>query len=262
MTSTNFTLILFITFLGYVYPKLMFVSEVWRHGPRTPSVVYNLTVEPYEDVGDKDKLQHFLIGAEVRRRYVLSEPLISSNYKNSEVFFRATNTKHAIESLECQLLGLYPQQKWESKLNSHQQKKALPPFKFDGLDNILEELGDNSLPDWAVVPPIFSRNRLYDFKLGIHDSNCTGFKQLKLDLMNSAEYAQLQKPYTDLLLPIFTSEHVLKYICRDSQTHQWNSSNITDLDIHNIALNILFKKFRIVYIEICSTNQYYFIFIN
>lgn len=181
-------------------------------------------------------MQHYIIGSEVRRRYVDSEPLISSSYINSQVFFRSTNSKLAFESLESQLLGLYPQKEWDTRMSSFQQKNALPPFEFEGMQEIINELGEFPLPDWIVLPPIFSRSRNYDFKLGIHDSNCTGFKQLKNELINSTKYELLQKPYIDLLLPIFKSESFLQNICPDNSSKLWSQSNISNKrDIYNVV---------------------------
>ena len=53
MRDLKQALVFIIVLQSYVSSKVLFVSEVWRHGPRTPSVTFNLTVEPYHDLGNK-----------------------------------------------------------------------------------------------------------------------------------------------------------------------------------------------------------------
>lgn len=106
--------IIVVIFVIEAASKLLFVAEVARHGARGPEVVFNFTKRPEDnfkrafELDAKGERQHYLIGAEIRRRYIENEPLISSRFNNSEVFFRASNIKRTLESAEAQLIGLYP----------------------------------------------------------------------------------------------------------------------------------------------------------
>lgn len=185
------------------------MSEVARHGARAPENIYNLTKNPEDNfkvpyaLCPNGERQHFLIGAELRKRYIINEPLISSRYNSSEVFFRSSNTRRTIESLESQLLGLYPTEECFLKLNAYQQKKARPPFEFEGLDQMIEEEGENANPGCHTLPPIFSRNMFYDFKLAMFAAICPAYQIVRSDLIQSRRLMRLQEPSVTYLRPKF-----------------------------------------------------------
>lgn len=136
-----------------VYSKLHFVAELARHGSRAPDFLFDLTEKPEEnfpttlELDEYGQRQHYLIGAEMRRRYIEKEPIISSKYNSSEVYLRSSNIKRTHESMESQLIGLFPPEQCTYKLKDHQQKRAVPPFEIKGIKEEVKELGEYALPD-------------------------------------------------------------------------------------------------------------------
>lgn len=52
--------------------------------------------------------QHFLLGAELRQRYIEGKKLLQMRFNASEVYFRSTDVNRTLISAESQVLGLYP----------------------------------------------------------------------------------------------------------------------------------------------------------
>ena len=136
----------------------------------------------------------------MRHRYIDSHKLISEHYKGDEVYFRASNTQRTLESINSQLFGFYvPNGQCELSLNQYQQRRAVPPFKIEGVESRIEELGSSALPECYEVPPVFSRQKDYDFKLAIHHSECKAYNTASKERKSSKELEILRKPYTDAL---------------------------------------------------------------
>ncbi|CAI2371532.1 unnamed protein product [Moneuplotes crassus] len=219
--------------------ELLFVSEISRHGIRAPGIIYDLAKDPSENFQIPYKLspsgqrQHYLIGAEIRRRYMENEPIISKKYNNTEVFFRSSNSRRTLESLESQLIGLYSPEDCYETLNDFQQNKAIPPFEFEGMDEIIEEEGSSALPSCHSLPPIFSRNRYYDFKLSMFTAICPVYKLINDDLKDSRKLKVIQQPYVEHL------NKLLKPIINESLTPAealTYCKYLMNARIHNIEL--------------------------
>jgi hypothetical protein len=209
MKVNHWSLLILALYLSQFSAKLVFVSEYARHGAISPGDIFNFTKRPEDnfrkpyELDERGKRQHYLIGAEMRHRYIEKEPLISKYYNSSEVFFRSSNLERTLESTESQLMGLYPPYDCKNKLNDFQQKNARPPFEFEGLDEMIAELGEEALPDCYTLPPIFSRNNHYDYKLSIHHANCPTYKIVQKDLMRSRKLQKIQEPMVAILRPKF-----------------------------------------------------------
>ena len=143
--------------------------------------------------------QHFLIGHEIRNRYIESQGVIGNRYNFSEVEFFATDRDRALESGVSQLGGMYPPDMPMQILNDFQRKNALPPLKVHGAAKIDEELGKLALP--FNVLPIFSERDDINFAIHFESSDCPAYQQKRKTLAQSQEFLDLVAPYIEYLAP-------------------------------------------------------------
>ena len=85
------------------------VFEVTRHGARGSlnTEYFNSTFWPRGELTQVGKRQHYLIGQQVRDKYIKEKKLLSERYNPKEVLVRSTNMNRTIESALSQLVGLY-----------------------------------------------------------------------------------------------------------------------------------------------------------
>ena len=113
--------------------KLLFVFEVTRHGARygLHEDWFNETKLPWlaGELTDLGRRQHYLMGLEMRNRYMVKNPLLDSKeYRKDEVHIRTTDINRTIESAMSQLMALYPTGK---SLEINQTDFALPKMTVD-----------------------------------------------------------------------------------------------------------------------------------
>ena len=83
--------------------QLLMVHEITRHGAR-----FGLNADYFNETDPRwrpgeltsmGKRQHYLIGGEMRRRYMVKNKLLDFNqYKPSEIYIRSTDVNRTIES--------------------------------------------------------------------------------------------------------------------------------------------------------------------
>jgi hypothetical protein len=101
--------------------------------------------------------QHYLIGHELRKRYVNEDginddKILSPVYRPSEVYVRSTQVHRTVQSVNAQLLGLYPLST-APKITPEQVNNSLPPIKVSDQDQILEKLGLSAVElDFQPIP--------------------------------------------------------------------------------------------------------------
>ena len=92
--------------------ETVLLIEFTRHGAREP--VYHLfpsitdDFQEFEQLTALGKHQHYLIGSELRARYITKEKFLSQSYNRSEILAYSTEYTRTIESAQSQLFGLYP----------------------------------------------------------------------------------------------------------------------------------------------------------
>lgn len=198
-------LVILACVISLTYSKIVFVSEVSRHGARTPGKIFNFTVDPDDNfTNDKEltevgRRQHFLIGHEVRHRYIEKEQLANSTYYFKEVEFFATNADRALESGMSQLAGMYPPSSIQHTLNDFQKKNALPPFEIDDPSEIIDNLGEKAIP--FNLNPIFSESDRINYKIHFESSDCPTYRALSDQLRDSSEYQAIIAPTIEYLSP-------------------------------------------------------------
>ena len=140
--------------------EVVFVLEVCRHGSRAPS---DPSVCPWDEDGRWDNLwgelspvgmrMHFLLGSELRQRYVINQPLLAPEFNATEVYARSTNLNRTIMSAESQLMGLFPPPTGPMVSDSLAMV-AVPPITVQNEVNIVDKLQNKALPSQFQPFPV------------------------------------------------------------------------------------------------------------
>lgn len=197
--------LILISVLDSSSAEIVYVSEISRHGARAPKVLYNFTQNPEDNFQHSMQLtpagrrQHFLIGHEIRNRYIKSQEVVGSRYDFREIEFFATDKDRALDSGISQISGIYPPTMPMQKLNDFQRKNALPPLTVTDAGRIDAELRDVAIP--FNLMPIFSERDDINFRIHFEASNCPAYQNRKKELRESQEYLDLVAPYFNYLQP-------------------------------------------------------------
>ena len=196
--------------------KLDFVLEIARHGIRTPQALYNFTKDPKDnfkveyELTEMGKRQHYLIGNQIRKRYIDELHLISSDFNSTEIIFRSTDTHRTIESGVSQMTGVFPPKFWSQTLTPFQQKNAVPPFDIGETKHLIDELDDKALPNCFNLAPIYAKRMENWYDISIDDADCPNYISILKELSKSETYKQLRNPFVSVLL-----DRLQKYLNRD-----------------------------------------------
>jgi len=99
----------------------------------SPQTSLNLAVDSTQEPKYANRItpvgqrQQFLIGSELRRRYVDEAKLCKSDYIISQLFLQAPFVAKNILSLQAQMMGFYPATT-ANNLTEWQQGNAVPPI--------------------------------------------------------------------------------------------------------------------------------------
>ena len=93
--------------------NVKFVAMVMRHGARGPTSIYNFNRHIWnpEDVGQltqNGRKQNFLLGTELRKRYVGDGKLLDSEHNPEQVYVLSSQINRTINSAKALFRGLYP----------------------------------------------------------------------------------------------------------------------------------------------------------
>ncbi len=112
MKFLDFVLLLFFYSKG-ISGELVLILEVFRTGARNN--VYNFNkwnnnpnIEELTEVGMH---QHYILGSQLRQKYVQEHKFLSPNFNESEFLLYATNFNRTITSVISHMLGFYPEKK-------------------------------------------------------------------------------------------------------------------------------------------------------
>ena len=126
-------LFLLISFALMIYSnsKLIFTLCLIRHGARGPTEdLYNPLKLPPGELTEVGMRQHYILGRELRNRYVGSLQLLSEKFNTSEIFARSTDYPRTIISAQSFLSGLYPIPYGPNISDSYPMERAVPPYPF------------------------------------------------------------------------------------------------------------------------------------
>ena len=105
--------------------QLVYVEEIVRHGARAPGddEIFPWAKDPSQNFEEGMKLstmgmrQHYLIGREIRQRYLIDQQLLGQKWNQDDFKFYSTNSHRTYESGESQISGLFPPEDCVQKLN-------------------------------------------------------------------------------------------------------------------------------------------------
>lgn len=75
--------------------ELKYLVEVFRHGARNSNFGSNPDLGELNQVGQR---QHFLLGTQLRKEYMLDQPFLSKQYKQQEITIISTDFNRTIQS--------------------------------------------------------------------------------------------------------------------------------------------------------------------
>ena len=180
--------------------SLLMAVEVCRHGARAPNQIFPFHSAYWKDYvpGQLTALgqrQAFLLGVEMRRRYVEEWDLFNGTYHPSEVYVQSTNVDRALETAYSQLTGLFPPSTGRKIPTG---RVLRPPLPVKYAKEIEKELGIQALPHLIQSVPIHSNDSdhvLHGYKGEI----CPRMEQIKGNVKKLPEYGRLEERGRDLL---------------------------------------------------------------
>ena len=119
----------------------------------------NMAVDPSQEPKYANRItplgqrQQFLIGSELRLRYVDEAKVLSPDYIISQMTLQAPFMAKNILSLQAQMMGLYPSTN-ANDLTEWQQGNAVPPIEGADFSKWQQELGAFALPFGLQTFPI------------------------------------------------------------------------------------------------------------
>ena len=179
------------------------VIEVTRHGARVPTTKYSWDQSKwpknYGELTSEGMRQHYLIGVELRSRYIIESHLIDEQYNSSQIYIRSTDVDRTIISIESQLIGLFPK---GSNISKKSISVSVPPLRVKNLSSIQKSLGYNTLPNGFSPVPIHSVDINDDLLLiGYYPKVCPYIAEILDQVHKSSEYLNRVKEYQESLKP-------------------------------------------------------------
>lgn len=208
--------------LGYT----VYIAEVCRHGARSPWVY-----SPWDNDGrwpgegqitPSGLRMHYLMGHELRNRFIISEQFLSDNYKDGEVYAYSTDYNRTIMSAQSQLLGLYPAGTGP-QIDLEVTKKAVPPIFVKNLSEITEKLGNSALPNRTQVIPIHSEATEESAILDCLSGTCQRLNLLIADRTDDPELAKIYNKYSDVISVIGSYLNITNTAAIEQSNAVWDS---------------------------------------
>ena len=129
--------------------SLRFLIEMTRHGARSP-LYDNFTTSQWDcppgHLTPTGKREHYLLGREMRQRYMIDQNFLSKIYKEEEIKVYSTPYPRTIQSAESQLLGLYYKAGELFNRSKMIKKYVVPHINVKNWKQIINQLKDYSLP--------------------------------------------------------------------------------------------------------------------
>eukprot|EP01016_Furgasonia_blochmanni_P040436 TRINITY_DN5163_c0_g1_i5.p1 TRINITY_DN5163_c0_g1~~TRINITY_DN5163_c0_g1_i5.p1 ORF type:complete len:531 (-),score=136.43 TRINITY_DN5163_c0_g1_i5:207-1799(-) len=154
-------LIAFISFSGHAEEpptnnrELRLIIHVFRHGARAPIDMpfgHELwTDQPLGELTSVGMRAHFLLGNEIRRRYVDTAKFLPPNYDSKVLNVRSTNFNRTIMSALSYLQGLYPIGSGPNLPTNMSPELAKPPINLTGP---VPNVNEGAVPNKVQVIPV------------------------------------------------------------------------------------------------------------
>jgi hypothetical protein len=208
--------------LGYT----VYIAEVCRHGARSP-----WAYAPWDNDGrwtapeqitPSGLRMHYLMGYELRNRFVIQEQFLSQNYRDGEVYAYSTDYNRTIMSAQSQLLGLYPSGTGP-EIAPEVTKKAVPPIAVRDLNAITDALGNHALPNRTQIIPIHSEVTEESLILDPLGSSCQALSELSLARHSSSELNEIYAKYPDAISAVASYLNVSNSAAIEQFNSIWDS---------------------------------------
>ena len=176
--------------VGKNYRGLVVVNT---EGVSYPPVSFGLTVDPADEptalghITPLGQRQHFLIGSELRKRYVEEGNILAPTYKVSELRMQTPFSAKHILSMQAQMLGIYPTNT-DNDLSLWQQGNAVPPIAGADFSHWQQDLQEKALPYGFNTFPIEQTGLEADVFLSMNLNNCPLFANDFSDISSYLNY--------------------------------------------------------------------------
>ena len=232
------SLIVLLTILPKSSCKLEMVIEVFRHGARQPIGSPDYASQWLEAVGELTSAgmrQHYLLGREMRKKYIDTLNFLPKYFNHSEIYVRSTDVNRTIMSVTSHLLGLYPLGAGSKFPDDYPLKQAIPPYQalFD-----IDDLGYNVLPDQFQPIPVHIVEKAKDFLLVPGGPACPNYNKLRKNQTKTDIY----KNFNTRFQPVF--EEVRKVLNISGKVDMSELGTITSdlmcdiMENHPVAKNL------------------------
>ena len=198
MHPISLLLLLCLILIPSAFTKLEMAIEVFRHGARQPTDAPfdpDLWPEYNGELTAAGMRQHYLLGKEMRRKYIKEHGLLSETFNHSELYVRSTDVNRTLMSVQSHLLGLYPLGEGGSFPENYPLERAVPPYlaKYD-----IKDLGFNALPDLFQPIPVHVVEKGKDLLLAPYDA-CPNYKAMKKAQKATDLYKSFQVEFKSIL---------------------------------------------------------------
>ncbi|CAG9323783.1 unnamed protein product [Blepharisma stoltei] len=188
---------LFLALPLLVSCSTIFVVEVSRHGARTP-----VSFQPWDNDGrwstyqpgeltPEGMRQHYLIGAELRNRYIVETQLLNETFYQPQINAYSTDVHRTLQSAESQMMGLYPPSTGPNLRVPQLEETAVPPIEVYNETEIIQELGQSALPNNTQVVPVHTDSSDREYLL-LADDTCERYRYLVKLRKNSTDVLNLK----------------------------------------------------------------------
>ena len=160
--------------------------------------------------------QTYILGREMRKRYVERENLLSKKYKNKELYVRSTASSRALQSASSHLYGLYPLGTGLEIDQNYPLDIAVPPYQNLTLD--IPHMGYDALPRKFQPIEIHSLDQDKDMLLN-YGNICPTFKILRDQQLSSQQLKDLNNEFPETLSQLRT-------IFKIDKSDNWNVSSV------------------------------------
>jgi hypothetical protein len=159
--------------------NVQFVYQISAQGSAYPQENLKLAKNADEEANKLNDVtplgirQQYMIGNELRYRYVEESPLLLDElYDITQIFIQTNWNDTSILSAQSMLLGMYPPGKNNYVLEKDQVANAIPPIENFDFQPWIDEMGLEALPHQTTIFPIQMNGWSYDYLLALDDVNC------------------------------------------------------------------------------------------
>lgn len=197
MHISSLLILFFLLLVPSAFPKLEMAIEVFRHGARQPTDAPfdpELWPEYKGELTAAGMRQHYLLGKEMRRKYIEQHGFLSETFNHSELYVRSTDVNRTLMSVQSHLLGLYPLGEGGLFPGDYPLERAVPPYlaKYE-----IRDLGFNALPDLYQPIPVHVVEKGKDLLLAPFDA-CPNYKAMKKAQKETDQYKSFQNEFKSI----------------------------------------------------------------